>query len=163
MATINFSKRARGEGSDTRKTYYVENTIDFAKVAAAKGSAIAAADIVEALAVPAGAIVHAAGVQVMSPFTGTATNITLDVGITGVLAKAFVDAFDFDAAVVGDWAGPIPANIPRLVPTADTIDILVATQTGTFTGGKLRVWAVLSNVNASGDRFGGAVVRDTSL
>jgi hypothetical protein len=163
MATIELSKRARGEGSDNRKPYMVQNTIDFAEVTTVKGSAIAASDIVEALALPAGTLIHAAGVQVVSPFTGTATNITLDVGITGVLAKAFVDAFDFDAAAAGAWAGPVPANIPRLLPTADTIDILVATQTGTFTGGKLRVWAVVSNVTNTEDKFGGIAARDTSL
>jgi hypothetical protein len=163
MATIQLSKRARGEGSDTRKPYIVQNTIDFAEATAAKGSALAVADVVEALALPAGTLILSGGVQVTSAMTGTSTNLTLDVGFTGGDVDAFVDGFDFDAAAVGAWDGPVVANFPQLLTTADTIDILIATQTGTFTGGKLRVWAVVMNVNDTQDKFGGVAARDTSL
>lgn len=134
--------------------YFVEKVVDFAAAATAKGSALAAADVIEVLQVPAQTLVLWAGIEKTSASTGTSTDLTLDLGITGVDADAFVDGIDWDAAAVGDY-GAVPAATiggKYLVgATADTIDILIATQTGTFTGGKARVWALLVNVDGKDD------------
>ena len=160
---IELSNRARGVSNPTRGPYYIQNTIDFAEALAEKGSALAQGDVIEALALPAGTLVLSGGVQVVTEHTGTSTDLTLDVGFTGGDVDAFVDGFDYDGAAVGAWAGPVVANLPLVNTTADTVDILLVTMTGTTTGGKLRVWAWVADINDTGDKFGGLAARDTSL
>lgn len=127
--------------------YKVWREVDLAAAATAKGSALAAADVIEVLRLPAGVQVLAAGAQKTTAMTGTSTDLTFDIGITGVDADIYVDGWDFDAAAVGSYATPAGVQTPALVlGTSDTIDILIATQTGTLTGGKVMVWAVVVDV-----------------
>lgn len=152
MATIDLSNGLGGAPrpvrSLTNMPYFVEKTIDFAAAATAKGSALAAADIIEAIDVPAGTMVLNAGLQVVTAATGESSDNTLDVGITGVDADCFVDGFDLDAAAAGAYAQNAAAFQPLIVATADTIDVLIATATTAPTGGKVRVWAVLCDIGA---------------
>jgi len=127
--------------------YRVWREIDLAAAATAKGSALAAADVIEALRLPAGVQILAAGAQKTAAMTGTSTDLTFDIGITGVDADIYVDGWDFDAAAVGSYGTPAGVQTPALILSAsDTIDILFATQTGTVTGGKVMVWAVIVDV-----------------
>lgn len=127
--------------------YKIWREVDLAAAATAKGSALAAADVIEVLRLPAGVQVLAAGAQKTTAMTGTSTDLTFDIGITGVDADIYVDGWDFDAAAVGSYATPAGVQTPALVlATSDTIDILIATQTGTVTGGKVMVWAVVVDV-----------------
>jgi hypothetical protein len=150
MATIslaagNTKHATRGNG---QVPYVVETIVDFADAATAKGSALAAADVITVLDIPAESVVLAAGAEVLTVRTGTTTDLTLDIGVTGVDADAFVDGFDFDAAAVGAYTSQPAAYQPIVVGnTADTLDILIATQTGTFTGGSLRVFALVLDVS----------------
>jgi hypothetical protein len=151
MATVNMtsgsSLHLRGD-QYSAKPYLVEREINLATVATTKGSAIAQGDVIEVIKVPAGSLVLAAGFEVTSVMTGTSTDATLDFGITGGDVDSFVDGFDLDGASVGAYSA-IPSGTiggKYLVTTADTLDLLVVTQTGTITGGKLRVWAVLMDV-----------------
>lgn len=153
MATIDMAGSATvGHSGGTplnHRPYLIEREVDLAAAATAKGSALAQADVIEALDVPAQTLILWAGAEKTAAMTGTSTDLTFDVGITGVDADAFVDGWDFDAASVGAY-GTIPAATiggKYLVTTADTIDILFATQTGTVTGGKVRVWAVVIDVD----------------
>lgn len=150
MATISVYKSGTTHyhRNNAKVPYVAEWVVDLAKVAEAKGSAIAAADVIEAIYVPAGTQVLFAGLQVKEPLEGTVSVATLDLGITGGDVDAFVDGFDAFAAVAGDFAAPAAAAVTpaTLVTTADTIDILIATQTGTITGGKIRVFATLLDV-----------------
>jgi hypothetical protein len=153
MATIDMAGTATiGHSGGTplnHRPYLIEREINLATAVTTKGSALAQADVIEALDVPAQSLILWAGAEKVSAMTGTSTDLTFDIGITGVDADAFVDGWDFDAAAVGDY-GSIPgATIggKYLVTANDTIDILFATQTGTVTGGKLRVWAVIMSVN----------------
>lgn len=150
MATIDFATLAGQSGSPSgwagagRGAHYVEVTVDFAAATTSKGSALAAADVIEVIDIPAKSVVLGAGFEVMSAMTGTSTDLTLDMGITGGDVDAWVDGFDMDAAAVGSMpAMAAGATIPLVFATADTIDILIASQTGTFTGGKVRVWAYI--------------------
>lgn len=130
------------------QSYMAVKEIDLAEVATKKGSAIAASDVIEALNVPAGTLVKFAGVQVVEPMTGTSTDATIDVGITGGDVDQWVDGFDLDGASAGDFAAVAAgASTPTMVSAQDTIDVLVATQTGTITGGKIRVFAEMLNVS----------------
>lgn len=126
----------------------VDMEVDFAAATTAKGSALAANDVIQTLDIPAGCYIIAAGMQVVEAMTGTSTDLALDLGITGGDVDNFVDGFDFDAAAVGDYAAAATPDAGwELVTTADTLDILIAAQTGTFTGGKVRVFAVLMDVS----------------
>jgi hypothetical protein len=127
--------------------YVVENYIDFADVLAAKGSALAANDTIEALTVPAGTLVLKAGIQTIA--VDDATTLTLDMGFTGGDVDEFVDGYDQAAAVAGAYSAYLATDPVHIVPitTADTIDVLFATLTGTLTVGKIRVWALMVDVS----------------
>jgi hypothetical protein len=149
MATINVSK-PQGGGHPSRHgatnvPYTVETILDFADVLVAKGSALEAADVVEALAVPTQSVVLTAGVEILAP--ANSTTLTLDVGVTGVDADVWVDGLDAKGAA-GTYAQNPAAYQPIVVGnTADTIDVLFATLTGTLSTGKVRVFAVLLDVS----------------
>jgi hypothetical protein len=127
--------------------YLVDKTIDFAAAATAKGSALAAADVIEAISVPVNTVILNAGIEITTVLGGESSDTTFDLG-TGVDADVFVDGFDADAAAAGAYAQNAAAFQPIVVgATADTIDITIATATTAPTSGKARVWAVLMNVD----------------
>lgn len=126
--------------------YKISKEIDLAAAVTAKGSALAAADVIEVLRLPAGVVVLAAGARKTAAMTGTSTDLTFDVGITGGDVDQFVDGWDYDAAAVGAIVSNGVQMPPAVIQTSDTIDILIATQTGTLTGGKVEVWAVIVDV-----------------
>lgn len=128
--------------------YLVDKTIDFAAAATAKGSALAAADVIECISVPVNTVILNAGIEITTVLGGESSDTTFDLGITGVDADVFVDGFDADAAVAGDYAQNAAAFQPVVIgATADTIDLLITTATTAPTSGVARVWAVLMNVD----------------
>lgn len=153
MATISTLYKAGTSHQSTfnavNNSYLVDNVIDLADVVTAKGSAIAQGDVIEALYLPAGTQVLFAGLQVMEVMTGTSTDATVDLGITGGDVDAFVDGFDLDGAAAEAYATVASAAVTpaTFLSTADTLDILVVTQTGTITGGKIRVFAHVLDVS----------------
>lgn len=162
MATVTTLARGAGTvGNPNRKLVLVDKTIDFAAAATAKGSALAAADIIEAISVPAQTMVVNAGMEVIAANVGGSADVALDLGITGVDADCFVDGFDYDAAAVGAYAQNAAAFNPLIVgATADTIDVLIQAATTAPTGGKVRVWALLMTVSEVGDTEGALADRD---
>lgn len=143
LANLGTSDVGQPTGFTTVGTPYVEvREIDLEDVISEKGSAIAQGDIIEAVPVPADCYVIGGGLEVITAMSGTSTDATLDVGITGGTVDALVDGFDIDAASAGDVVAANPMEIQH-VAANDTIDILVATQTGTITAGKVRVWALI--------------------
>lgn len=147
MATITTLAGAASAGRTAGAVpYLVDVTIDFAAAATAKGSALAAADVIEALSVPANTVILNAGMEVITVLGGESSDTTFDLG-TGVDADNFVDGFDADAAAAGAYAQNAAAFQPIVAGTADTIDITIATATTAPTSGEVRVWAVLMNVD----------------
>lgn len=131
--------------SAVREVYVIAREINIADVVTAKGTALAQADVIQVLNIPAGVTILGGTAQKTAAMTGTSTDLTFDIGITGVDVDAFVDGWDFDAAAVNSWATPLGVQIGTGTGTAArTVDILIATQTGTLTGGKVRVvvWCV---------------------
>ena len=127
--------------------YLVDKNIDFAAAATAKGSALAATDVIEAISVPANTVILNAGLEIVTVLGGESSDNTFDLG-TGVDADVFVDGFDADAAAAGAYAQNAAAFQPIVVgATADTIDITIATATTAPTSGVVRVWAILMNVD----------------
>lgn len=148
MATITTLAGAATAGRTVGSVpYLVDVTIDFAAAATAKGSALAAADVIEALSVPVNTVILNAGLEVITALGGESNDTTFDLG-TGVDADVFVDGFDADAAAAGAYAQNAAAFQPLVVgSTADTIDITIATATTAPTSGEVRVWAILMNVD----------------
>jgi len=110
-----------------RKCYAIGRELDFAAAATKKGSALASADVIEVLNIPKGTAVIGGWAKKTAAMTGTSTDLTLDIGITGVDADVYVDGWDFDAAAVGSYGTPQGVNTPPLVvgTSADTVDILI--------------------------------------
>jgi hypothetical protein len=158
MATITTLSNAVGAGTHPSRAlrnmpYVVENTINFASAVTAKGSALAAADVIEALQIPAQSIVLAAGFEVISAVTGSCT---VSLGVTGVTAAAYVSAFGVTGSLaVGDYATPATAGYPIVSKSADTLDLLLVTETTTLSAGSVRVFAVIVDAQ---DRVGPASV-----
>jgi len=158
MATITTLSNAVGAGTSPVRSvrnmpYVVENTISLAAAVTAKGSALAAADVIEALQIPAQSIVLAAGFEITSAVTGSCT---VSLGVTGVTAAAYVSAFGVTGSLsVGDYATPATAGYPIVTKAADTLDLLLVTETTTLSAGSIRVFAVI--VDAA-DRVGPASV-----
>jgi len=127
--------------------YLVDVTIDFAAAATAKGSALAAADVIECINVPANTLILNAGLEVITVLGGESNDTTFDLGVTTTEPDNFVDGFDADAAAAGAYAQNAAAYQPLVIGTADTIDLLIATATTAPTSGEVRVWAVLMNID----------------
>ena len=147
MATISIAAGATAGRTAGSVPYLADVVIDFAAAATSKGSALAAADVIEALSVPANTCILNAGLEVITAAGGESSDVTYDLGVTGVDADVFVDGFDGDAAAAGAYAQNAAAFQPVVIGTADTIDLLIATATTAPTSGKVRVWAVLMNVD----------------
>ena len=149
MATVTtLSRAAGGRGNPSNKPYLVEVEIDLAAAATAKGSALAANDVIEAITVGANTVVMFAGAEVTAaPAGGTAC--TADIGITGGDVDAFVDGMTITGASAGDYATLANTATPILVTTSDTIDMLILGTTPD-TSGKVRVYACLMDVDSVG-------------
>jgi len=158
MATITTLSNAVGSGLQPARSvrnmpYMVENTINFATATTAKGSALAAADVIEAVQIPAQSVVLAAGYEVISAITG---DVTMSVGVTGVLATAYVNAATLAAATsVGTYGTSSTTAYPIATATADTVDLLISASTTALSAGSVRVWALLVDAQ---DRVGPASV-----
>jgi len=158
MATITTLSNAVGAGTQPSRAlrnmpYVVENTINLASAVTAKGSALAAADVIEALQIPAQSIVLAAGFEITGAVTGSCT---VSLGVTGVTAAAYVSAFGVTGSLaVGDYATPATAGYPIVTKAADTLDLLLVTETTTLSAGSIRVFAVIVDAQ---DRVGPASV-----
>lgn len=138
------------------------NVIDFALAATEKGSALAAADVIEAIRLPAGSIVLQAGMKVITVAEGESSDVALDLGITGVDADQWVDGFDYDAAAAGAIATPVAGDTTdpmRYTAASDTIDILIQAATTAPTAGKIMVSALVVNLFAT-DEVGLAQIGD---
>lgn len=94
-------------------------------------------------ALPAQSVVLGAGVEVTEALAG-ATALTFDLG-TGLDDDEFVAAYAMASKSVGDVAPSLPGV--AYVGSADTLDITVDTLTGTATAGKIRVWALIADVD----------------
>lgn len=158
MATITTLSNTVGAGTQPSRAlrnmpYVVENTISLAAAVTAKGSALAAADVIEALQIPAQSIVLAAGFEITGAVTGSCT---VSLGVTGVTAAAYVSAFGVTGSLsVGDYATPATAGYPIVTKAADTLDLLLVTETTTLSAGSIRVFAVIVDAQ---DRVGPASV-----
>lgn len=127
---------------NTKAPYVLFKEIDLAAAVTAKGSALAAADVLEVLRLPPQSVVTAAWAVKTAALTGTVSVLTINVGITGVGATDYGSAWDGFGAAVGGFSTP-GAMTPRIITTSDTIDLTLASLTGTLTGGKIAIYATV--------------------
>lgn len=151
ITTLKVTGTTHPSRATTNVPYVVSNYINFADITTAKGSAVAAADTVEAITVPAGTAILAAGLECM--IVDNATALTLDLGFTGGDVDEFVDGFDHAAAAAGAYSASLD-TVPGItvLGTADTIDLLIATLTDAPTVGQVRVWALLVDISGKTDK-----------
>ena len=95
---------------------------------------------------PAQTVILAAGVEVTEALAG-ATALTFDIG-TGADDDEFVAGYAMASKSAGDVAPSIPGV--AYIGAEDTLDLTVDTLTGTATAGKLRVWAMVADVDGKG-------------
>jgi len=127
-------------------TYVEWKEIDIAAAVTAKGSALAAADVIEALRVAPGQMVLAAWVAKTAALTGTVSALTINVGFAA--GSGYLSAWDAFAATVGNETGASVNTVIQTGTTAgDTIDLTLASLTGTLTGGKIKVGALVLDLN----------------
>jgi hypothetical protein len=95
---------------------------------------------------PAQTVILAAGVEVTEALAG-ATALTFDLG-TGADDDEFVAAYALASKTVGAVAPSLPGI--AYIGSEDTLDVTVDTLTGTATAGKIRVWALVADVDGKG-------------
>jgi hypothetical protein len=135
---------------DTRISY-IEVELDFAAIVAARSAAsataLAAADVLQVMQVPANAVILHAGFEV-TKVESTNTTATFDLGFTGG-SPAAANAFGNDVAsnaLAWSWAAGTGLANPIIIGTSnDTIDLLI--NTAAPTDCVLRCFAVVLNPN----------------
>jgi hypothetical protein len=157
MATItSLLKAATGNSQRGRNPYMVENTIDIVATTVDPSSG----DVVQAITIPAGTKIMAAGVEVVESATmNTGTDATVTLGAAD--ADEYVTAFDIDGAADGAYAPSATVAADVVLASADTLDLTFAGTGASFTAGKLRVYAVMMDVSSQGDTSADEVDRDT--
>ena len=134
----------------TNPVKLISTEVDFADLLVEKGSALAAADVFDVISIPEKCLVIAAGINPVT--AANSTTLTVDLG-DGTDVDRYVDGFDAKATTDGvpilPTTGAAYAQYagPKYYPAADTIDIVLATLTGTLTTGKIRVWAVVADIS----------------
>jgi hypothetical protein len=157
MATItSLLKAATGNSQRGRNPYMVENTIDIVATTVDPSSG----DVVQAITIPAGTKIMAAGVEVVESATmNTGTDATVTLGAAD--ADEYVTAFDIDGAADGAYAPSATVAADVVLASADTLDLTFAGTGASFTAGKLRVYAIMMDVSSQGDTSANEVDRDT--
>ena len=142
LATTN-TNHGKTYGRNSRAMpYLVEQTINFAdQNIDANGSTIECVDI------PANSVLMFAGIEVTTALTNTASDATVDMGLSGGDADSWVDGFDIDGASAGTYATVLVATAnPQQVDAATPLKLTFAGTAGTVSAGVLRVFAVVMPV-----------------
>ncbi len=157
MATItSLLKAATGNSQRGRNPYMVENTLDIVATTVNPSSG----DVVQAITIPAGHKIMAAGVEVVESATmNTGTDATITLGAAD--ADEYVTSFDIDGAADGAYAPSVTVSADVVLASDDTLDVTFAGSGASFTAGKLRVYAIMMDVSEQGDTSANEVDRDT--
>lgn len=139
--TTGFPARVGMQGVGT-----ISVDINIADALTAKGSALAAADVIQAIQLPAGVEVLAAGAEVTTVFAGGLSAVTVDIDVAG--GDNIVDGGDCTATgylAVGTNGSRKPAIS---LTAADTVDVTIATLAGgALATGVLRVYVTVADIS----------------
>lgn len=145
--SLGFNKGTAAFPANVTEVSKFEVTLDFAKIVAARSAAgataLAAADTLQVIALPAGSVVLTAGLQV-TKVESTNTTATFDLGFTGG-SPAAADAYANDLASNALGYGIANLANPTAVTSADTIDILLNTDVPTDC--VVKAFAIVANVS----------------
>lgn len=146
--TLGFNKGTAGfDANGTDRLSFQQVFLDFEKIVAARSAAsataLAAADTLQVLQIPAGTVVLQGGVEVHEA-EATNTTCTFDIGFTGG-SPAAANVFGNDVASNATGITATGLAAPVLVTSADTLDVLI--NTAAPTNCIIRVFALLYNVN----------------
>ena len=163
MGTVNLTGTGTGTGhmsmSDVKVLYSIEVNVTAAAAVAEKGSALANADILQILDLPADSLLLGAGINVTTADTQGSPDITMDLGIGGAV-DIFVDggAPTSTGYLAAGSNGATGFENGILVSSADTLDIVLG-QASSFSSADdwvIRVYVVLMDISAR--PAGGAAV-----
>lgn len=143
--TLGFIKGTASYPHDPQSVTRIQVKLDFAKIVAARAAAgataLAAADVLEVIPLPAGSIVVAAGLQVVTAETVN-TTATFSFGYGGATAA-------YAATAASNATGFTAANLanPTVFATADTLDVLI--NTAAPTNAVIVVTAIVANIGVT--------------
>ena len=142
MATLTQTGAGTGQGHASSggvpKVYAQSTVIDGTSTALTSG------DVYQAINVPANSLVLSAGIDVITAGTGTGT-LALGDGTVTYVAAATQSAGQMTS-------GDALAELAVTYAAADTLDVTVATAN---VNSKIRVWAVLVDIDGQGDTESG--------
>lgn len=145
--SLGFNKGTAAYPANVTDISKFEVTLDFAAIIAARlaagATALAAADTLQVIALPAGSVVLSAGVNVTSAET-TNTTATFDLGFTGGSPYA-ANAYANDVASSSTGLKASDLANPSVVVAADTIDLLI--NTAVPANCVVKVFAIVANAN----------------
>jgi D-serine deaminase-like pyridoxal phosphate-dependent protein len=143
--SLGFNKGSAAFPADLSFISKFDVVLDFAVINAARtaagATALAAADVLQVINLPANAVVLSAGLQVLTTDASTAT---FDLGFTGG-SPAAANCYANDAAISSAVYTVADLANPTAVKVADTIDLLI--NTAAPTTGKIRVFAIVADVS----------------
>jgi len=125
-------------GNGVAKTYVQSTVIDGTSTALTSG------DVYQAINLPANSIVMSAGIDVITAGTGTGT-LALGDGTVTYVAAATQSAGQMTS-------GDALAELAVTYAAADTLDVTVATAD---VNSKVRVWALIADIDGIGDTEAG--------
>lgn len=128
------------------QAYMVEAILDISKIA---NYTCVNGDIFQVLEIPAGTFIIAAGAQVLTAFNGTTPTVDIDFAEgDDIVDGGDVTAVGYLAAGSNGGANlTSQATFTQLVTTTDTIDVKLIAASADVTSGKLRVYAVVVDMN----------------
>tara|TARA_Y100000992_G_scaffold80173_1_gene50904 strand:+ start:348 stop:788 length:441 start_codon:yes stop_codon:yes gene_type:complete len=142
MATLTQTGAGTGQGHASSggvpKVYAQSTVIDGTSTALTSG------DVYQAINVPANSVVLSAGIDVITAGTGTGT-LALGDGTVTYVAAATQSAGQMTS-------GDALAELAVTYAAADTLDVTVATAN---VNSKVRVWAILVDIDGQGDSESG--------
>ena len=172
MALVTSLKTSvRGVGARGRQPYMVETTLDFSNSAI---NSLSAGDIVQAISVPANTMVMTAGAEMIEAVQTGADGNTVNLGFTGSGSQiggtdvsGYVSNVDIDdnatnlSSGIGYLTPASTAANPVICTAEDTIDLELQATSTAPTAGKIRIFAVLMNIDSLGELGADEVDRDT--
>lgn len=178
MATYDLTARSTvGVNADTIAAYpiqqslnqmqVVEATLDIEKLIAA-GYTVANGDVFQLLEIPADTYVFAVGAEVTKAFDGTSPTVDIDFAagddlIDGgdVSSTGWLAAGSNGQGLTHNTNGAALTFTP-LVTTTDTIDVKLIAASADVTEGRLRVVAIVCNLEETGRVYPTEVTRDNA-
>ncbi len=140
MANIDMTFGGAGDRMPVGRTglYRLVKEIDIADVLVEKESALAALDVIQVFDIPKSVNVVNGQIHITTAFNST--TCTLDFG-SGLDADQWIDGLDATSTGMGT-----PLGAAEYFAAADTLDVTLATMTGTLSTGKMTVIALVEDM-----------------